>query len=59
MLGYYSNNPDIQKKHRSLDVKVVKKGFSVTMARKEYVLKSPQKPIVPTPPPAPAQKPKA
>ena len=48
VLGYYSKNPDILKRRRSVDVRVTRAGLTV-WARKEYVLK-------PTPAPAPATK---
>jgi VWFA-related protein len=46
VLGYYSNNPDMTKRRRSIDVKVVRKGVDV-YSRKEYVLKPP-KPAAPS-----------
>jgi VWFA-related protein len=48
VLGYYSKNPDILKRRRTVDVRVTRAGLSV-WARKEYVLK-------PTPAPVPATK---
>jgi VWFA-related protein len=60
VLGYYSSNPDVRKRRRAIDVKMVKKGLSVTAARKEYVLKNPAKPATtPAPPPPVAKQPKA
>ncbi len=38
VLGYYSKNPDILKRRRTVDVRVARPGLSV-WARKEYVLK--------------------
>jgi VWFA-related protein len=38
VLGYYSKNPDILKRRRTVDVRVTRAGLSV-WARKEYVLK--------------------
>lgn len=49
VLGYYSKNPDILKRRRSVDVRVTRAGLTV-WARKEYVLK-------PTPAPISATKP--
>jgi VWFA-related protein len=48
VLGYYSKNPDILKRRRSVDVRVTRAGLTV-WSRKEYVLK-------PSPPPVPATK---
>jgi VWFA-related protein len=47
VLGYYSKNPDILKRRRTVDVQLTRPGLSV-WARKEYVLK----PSPPPPPPA-------
>jgi len=44
VIGYYSNNPDILKRRRSVDIRLKRPGLSVNF-RKEYVLR-------PTPPPA-------
>src|SRR5262249_9655213 len=44
IVGYYSNNPDITKRRRQIEVRVTRKGASVTQARKEYVLKPPPRP---------------
>jgi len=41
VIGYYSSNPDPTHRRRQIDVRVAKKGLTVTAARKEYVLKSP------------------
>jgi VWFA-related protein len=49
VLGYYSKNPDILKRRRTVDVRVTRPGLTV-WARKEYVLK-------PTPAPISATKP--
>jgi len=49
VLGYYSKNPDILKRRRSVDVRVTRAGLTV-WARKEYVLK-------PQPVPVPSTKP--
>ena len=46
VLGYYSKNPDILKRRRTVDVRVTRAGLSV-WARKEYVLK-PSLPPVPS-----------
>jgi VWFA-related protein len=53
VLGYYSSNPDILKRRRMVDVKVVRKGVTV-FSRKEYVLRPPKRnaPAVPPPPKA-------
>jgi VWFA-related protein len=40
VLGYYSSNPDLSRRRRQIDVRVVRKGATVTAARKEYVLKA-------------------
>jgi VWFA-related protein len=48
VLGYYSKNPDILKRRRTVDVQLTRPGLSV-WARKEYVLK-------PSPPPPSATK---
>jgi len=61
VLGYYSSNPDFNKRRRDVEVKVLRKNVSVTASRKEYVLKNPgRKPIAPeapqTPPPGGKQK---
>jgi VWFA-related protein len=51
VIGYYSNNPDILKRRRAVDIRLKRPGLSVNF-RKEYVLR-------PTPPPsAPAAAPK-
>jgi VWFA-related protein len=39
VIGYYSNNPDILKRRRSVDVRLKRPGLSVNY-RKEYVLKA-------------------
>jgi hypothetical protein len=59
VLGYYSNNPDPNKRKRAIDVQVKRKDVTVTAARKEYVLKNPvARPVtVPLPPVTPAKKP--
>jgi VWFA-related protein len=44
VLGYYSKNPDILKRRRSVDVRVTRAGLSV-WARKEYVLKPQPAPV--------------
>ena len=44
VIGYYSNNPDILKRRRAVDIRLKRPGLTVNY-RKEYVLK-------PTPPPA-------
>jgi VWFA-related protein len=51
VLGYYSSNPDIMKRRRQIEVKVLRKGVTV-YSRKEYVLKAPKQnaPAVPPPP---------
>ena len=48
VLGYYSKNPDLLKRRRSVDVRVTRAGLSV-QGRKEYVLK-------PSPPPVSSTK---
>jgi VWFA-related protein len=46
VLGYYSKNPDPTKRRRSVQVKAVQKGVALTVvARKEYVLRPPPKPV--------------
>jgi VWFA-related protein len=50
ILGYYSSNPDPTRRRRNVVVNVVRKGASVTMSRKEYVLKA----LPPLPAPRPA-----
>jgi len=42
VLGYYSSNPDPTHRRRAVDVRVLSKGATVTMERKEYVLKAQQ-----------------
>jgi VWFA-related protein len=44
VLGYYSKNPDILKRRRTVDVRVTRPGLSV-WARKEYVLKPQPTPV--------------
>ena len=56
VLGYSSSNPDPTHRRRSIDVRVLRKAATVTMQRKEYVLKAPQaaapaEPRRPTAPP--------
>jgi len=51
VIGYYSNNPDILKRRRSVDIRLKRPGLAVNF-RKEYVIR-------PTPPPAVATKPAA
>jgi VWFA-related protein len=49
VLGYYSKNPDPTKRRRTVSVKATKKGTPLTVvARKEYVLKPPPKPVTAT-----------
>jgi VWFA-related protein len=55
VLGYYSSNPDIMKRRRAVDVKVVRKGVTV-FSRKEYVLRPPKQNAPAVPPPAKASK---
>jgi len=50
VLGYYSSNPDVNKRRRQLEVKVTRKDLNV-FSRKEYVLRAPK-------PPAPTAVPK-
>jgi VWFA-related protein len=46
VIGYYSKNSDASKRRRSIEVKVTKKGVPLNVvARKEYVLKPPPKPV--------------
>jgi len=46
ILGYYSKNPDPTKRRRSIEVKAARKGVPLSVvARKEYVLKPPPKPV--------------
>jgi len=44
VLGYYSKNPDATKRRRQVEVKISRKGAQPWF-RKEYVLKSPPKPV--------------
>ena len=53
VLGYYSKNPDILKRRRTVDVQLTRPGLSV-WARKEYVLKPSLPPAAPTPTPPPS-----
>ena len=53
VLGFYSSNPDQQKRTRSLDVKVNRADVTVS-SRREYSLKTPGKP--PAPPPVKTKK---
>jgi VWFA-related protein len=46
VLGYYSSNPDITKRRRQIQVKVLRKGVTV-FSRKEYVIRPP-KPSAPS-----------
>jgi VWFA-related protein len=45
VIGYYSNNPDILKRRRSVDIRLKRPGLSVNF-RKEYVLKPTVSPAV-------------
>jgi hypothetical protein len=45
VLGYYSNNPDIQRRRRTIDVRVLRRDATVTAMRKEYVLRTPPRPV--------------
>jgi VWFA-related protein len=46
VLGYYSKNPDPTRRRRAVSVKASKEGVSLNVvARKEYVLKPPPKPV--------------
>ncbi|HWF85241.1 MAG TPA: VWA domain-containing protein [Vicinamibacterales bacterium] len=46
VLGYYSKNPDPTKRRRTVQVKAVQKGVALSVvARKEYVLRPPPKPV--------------
>jgi VWFA-related protein len=54
VLGYYSSNPDPTKRRREIEVRVVKKGMTVTQQRKEYVMKAPAVPMPPPPVASPA-----
>jgi len=58
VLGYYSSNPDPAHRRRAVEVRVLSKGATVTMQRKEYVLQTRQTaaPAVPTPPPTASPK---
>jgi VWFA-related protein len=44
VLGYYSKNPDATRRRRQVEVKISRKGAQPWF-RKEYVLKSPPKPV--------------
>jgi VWFA-related protein len=46
VLGYYSNNPDLTKRRRQVEVKVTRKGLDV-FSRKEYVIRTPPPPAGP------------
>jgi VWFA-related protein len=46
VLGYYSKNPDPTKRRRTVAVKATQKGVALSVvARKEYVLRPPPKPV--------------
>jgi VWFA-related protein len=46
VLGYYSKNPDPTKRRRSISVKAAQQGVALNVvARKEYVLRPPPKPV--------------
>ncbi|MBI4486935.1 MAG: VWA domain-containing protein, partial [Acidobacteria bacterium] len=46
ILGYYSKNPDPTKRRRTIEVKATRKGVPLSVvARKEYVLKPPPRPV--------------
>jgi VWFA-related protein len=46
VLGYYSKNPDPTKRRRSISVKATQQGVALSVvARKEYVLRPPPKPV--------------
>ena len=47
VLGYYSKNPDANKRRRQVEVKITRKGANPWF-RKEYVLKPPPKPTAST-----------
>src|SRR5262249_53381895 len=59
VLGYISSNPDPTHRRRQIEVRTTRRNASVTMQRKEYVMKQPAitlpRPPQPTPaaPPAP------
>jgi VWFA-related protein len=55
VLGYYSNNLDVTRRRRQIEVRVLRDGLNVTAARKEYSLRPP--PRDPEPAPAPASAP--
>jgi VWFA-related protein len=42
VIGYYSKNPDILKRRRTIDIRLARPGLSVNF-RKEYVIKGPPK----------------
>ncbi|HEY1912960.1 MAG TPA: VWA domain-containing protein [Vicinamibacterales bacterium] len=44
VLGYYSKNPDVNKRRRQVEVKITRKGANAWF-RKEYVLKPPPAPV--------------
>jgi len=46
VIGYYSNNPDILKRRRSVDIRLKRPGLAVNF-RKEYVLTRPPAPNAP------------
>ena len=54
VLGYNSTNPDMSHRRRSIEVRVLRRGTTVTGQRKEYVVKTTQpQPVPPTAPIAP------
>jgi VWFA-related protein len=55
VLGYYSNNLDVTRRRRQIEVRVAREGVNVTAARKEYTLRPP--PRDPEPASAPASAP--
>jgi VWFA-related protein len=57
VLGYISSNPDPSHRRRQIDVRVTRRNASVTMARKEYVMKQPAINLPRPPQPAPAAPP--
>jgi len=57
VLVYISSNPDPSHRRRQIDVRVTRRNASVTMARKEYVMKQPAINLPRPPQPAPAAPP--
>jgi len=57
VLGYISSNPDPTHRRRQIEVRTSRRGASVTMQRKEYVMRQPAINLPPRPLPTPAAAP--